>query len=82
MLLLAAGPVTVLPLLLFLDATRRLRLSTVGLIQYLTPTFQFLLAVLLYHEPFTPVHLGAFCFIWLALAIYSADALFNRKSQH
>lgn len=80
MLLLAAGPVTVLPLLLFLDATRRLRLSTVGLIQYLTPTFQFLLAVFLYEEPFSLVHLGAFCLIWMALAIYSADALSSYRS--
>jgi chloramphenicol-sensitive protein RarD len=74
LLLLAAGPVTVGPLLLFLQATRLLRLSTVGLIQYLTPTVQFLLAVALYHEPFTTIHLAAFGCIWLALALYSADA--------
>ena len=74
LLLLAAGPVTVAPLLMFLEATRRLRLSTVGLIQYLTPTLQFLLAVALYREPFTAIHLAAFGGIWLALALYSADA--------
>ena len=76
LLLLAAGPVTVVPLLLFLQATRLLRLSTVGLVQYLTPTLQFLLAVALYREPFTRIHLAAFGCIWLALALYSADAWF------
>ena len=78
-LLLAAGPVTVAPLLLFLQATRLLRLSTVGLIQYLTPTLQFLLAVALYREPFTLIHLAAFGCIWLALALYSTDAWFTYR---
>ncbi len=79
LLLLIAGPVTVAPLLLFLQATRLLRLSTVGLIQYLTPTLQFLLAVALYREPFTSIHLVAFGCIWLALALYSADAWFGHR---
>lgn len=74
LLLLAAGLITVAPLLMFLEATRLLRLSTVGLIQYLTPTLQFLLAVAVYREPFTAIHLTAFGCIWLALALYSADA--------
>ena len=79
LLLLAAGPITVAPLLLFLQATQRLRLSTVGLIQYLTPTLQFLLAVALYREPFTRIHLMAFGCIWLALAIYSIDAYSSHR---
>ncbi len=79
LLLLAAGPITVVPLLLFLQATQRLRLSTVGLIQYLTPTLQFLLAVAVYHEPFTRVHLMAFGCIWLALALYSIDAYSSHR---
>lgn len=79
LLLLAAGPITVAPLLLFLQATQRLRLSTVGLIQYLTPTLQFLLAVAVYHEPFTHIHLIAFGCIWLALAIYSIDAYSSHR---
>ncbi len=73
-LLPAAGPITVAPLLMFLEATRLLRLSTVGLIQYMTPTLQFLLAVAVYREPFTAIHLAAFGCIWSALALYSADA--------
>lgn len=78
-LLLAAGPMTVIPLLMFLQATQRLRLSTVGLIQYLTPTLQFLLAIAVYQETFTAVHLAAFGCIWLALALYSLDAWFGHR---
>jgi chloramphenicol-sensitive protein RarD len=74
-LLAFAGVATVAPLLLFLEATQRLRLSTVGLMQYLAPTLHFLLAVAIYHEPFTRVHLITFACIWIALAIYSLDAL-------
>ncbi|MFO1371197.1 MAG: EamA family transporter RarD [Candidatus Competibacteraceae bacterium] len=80
LLLLSAGLVTVVPLLMFLEAGRRLRLSTVGLIQYLTPTLQFLLAVVVYHEPFTSSHLLTFGCIWLALALYSAD-VYSRHRQ-
>lgn len=72
-LLAAAGLVTVIPLVMFLEAGRRLHLSVVGLIQYLTPTLQFLLAVLVYREPFTALHFAAFSCIWLALSVYSAD---------
>jgi chloramphenicol-sensitive protein RarD len=74
-LLIAAGPVTVIPLLLYLEATRRLRLATLGLLQYLTPTLQFLLAVVAYGEPFGQAHALTFACIWLALALYSADTL-------
>ncbi|MCP5419739.1 MAG: EamA family transporter RarD [Gammaproteobacteria bacterium] len=74
LLLLSAGVITVVPLMLFLESMRHLRLATVGLLQYLTPTLQFLLAVALYHEPFSATHLVTFSFIWIALGIYSADA--------
>jgi chloramphenicol-sensitive protein RarD len=73
-LLAAAGPITALPLVFFGLAVHRLRLSTMGLVQYLTPTGQFLLAVLLYREPFGPAHAVAFALIWTSLAIYSWDA--------
>jgi chloramphenicol-sensitive protein RarD len=72
-LLLAAGPVTALPLVWFGLALKRLRLSTMGLVQYLTPTSQFLLGVLLYREPFGPAHAAAFACIWSSLALYSWD---------
>lgn len=77
-LLLLAGPITALPLLLFVAGAQRIRLTTVGLLQYIAPTGHFLLAVFVYHEPFTPVHLATFAFIWLALAIYSLSILRRR----
>jgi chloramphenicol-sensitive protein RarD len=66
--------VTALPLIWFARAARRLRLATVGFLQYLAPTLQFLLAVAVFGEPFTRVHLVSFACIWSALAIYSLDA--------
>lgn len=79
LLLSLSGPVTALPLLCFLEGARRLRLSTVGLLQYLAPTLQLLLAVLLYHEPFHRSQLITFACIWLALGLYSFDAFFARR---
>ena len=73
LLLVLAGVVTALPLLWFTNAARRLRLVTLGFLQYLAPTGHFLLAVCLYREPFTAAHGVAFACIWAALAIYSID---------
>jgi len=75
LLLAAAGVVTALPLVWFTLAVHRLRLSTVGLVQYLAPTCQFLLAVLLYREPFGGAQAAAFALIWTSLAIYSWEAV-------
>jgi chloramphenicol-sensitive protein RarD len=72
LLLLLAGPVTAIPLLCFAGAARRLPLSTLGFLQYLSPTLQFLLAVLVYGEPFDGSRLVAFGFIWTALAVFAA----------
>lgn len=74
LLLALAGVVTALPLLWFANAVRRLPLATVGILQYIAPTLQFLLAVVAFGEPFTRDHLIAFLAIWSALALYSADA--------
>lgn len=71
-LLIFGGPVTAIPLVLFGIAVRRVRLSTIGLMQYIAPSGQFLLATQLYDEPFTATHAWAFSCIWLGLAIYSA----------
>ena len=71
----ASGVVTAVPLLLFAAAARRLRFSTLGFLQYLAPTVQFLLAVLLFHEPLTTTKLAALGCIWTAVAIYSYDTL-------
>jgi chloramphenicol-sensitive protein RarD len=70
-LLLLAGPVTAAPLVLFAAGWRRLRMATMSLLQYLSPSLQFLLAVMLWNEPFTGVHGVAFACIWGALAVYS-----------
>ncbi len=74
-LLVAAGPVTAVPLVWFAMGVRRLPLSMVGILQYVTPTLQFLLAVALYREPFGRAHALAFGFIWTALALYTWDSL-------
>ena len=78
-LLIMTGAVTALPLLLFARATRILRLSSIGLLMYIVPTCQFLLAVLAFDEPFTTMHLGAFVLIWLGLAVYSASSIRRRS---
>lgn len=71
LLLLVSGPATAVPLLCFSAAARRLPLSTLGFLQYLSPTIQFLLAVLVYREPFDTARLGAFVLIWLAVAVFA-----------
>jgi chloramphenicol-sensitive protein RarD len=75
LLLAGTGIVTALPLLLFAFAARQVTLATVGILQYIAPTFQFFLGVLVYGEPFTPARLLGFIPIWLALVIYSVDGL-------
>lgn len=81
LLLLAAGPVTAVPLLWFASAVRRLRLATVGLLQYIAPTLQFVLAVAVYHEPFGGSRMVAFVLIWIAVAIYSFDNVRRIRAQ-
>jgi chloramphenicol-sensitive protein RarD len=74
-LLAAAGVVTAVPLVLFGVAVRHLRLSSMGVLQYVAPTCQFLLAVLVFDEPFGAAQASAFALIWIALALYTADAI-------
>ena len=74
-LLVMAGAVTALPLLLFVGAARRIRLSTLGVLQYIVPTGHFLIAVYVYSEPITDGRLATFVCIWIALLIYSLQAL-------
>ena len=69
-LLALAGIVSTTPLLLFTAAARRLRYSTLGMLQFIAPTLQFLIAVLVYGEPFTTAHAIAFGAIWTALGLY------------
>ena len=69
-LLVLSGIVSTTPLLLFTAAARKLAYSTLGMLQFLAPTLQFLIAVLIYGEPFTLAHAIAFAAIWTALALY------------
>jgi chloramphenicol-sensitive protein RarD len=80
LLLAAAGVVTAVPLIWFAVGVHALRLSTVGLIQYITPTSQFLLAVALYREHFTSAHAVAFACIWASLGLYTYDTLRGMRS--
>jgi chloramphenicol-sensitive protein RarD len=80
LLLVSTGVVTGLPLVWFGHAARHLRLTTIGFLQYLSPTGSFFLGVFLYHEPFTRAHLITFTFIWAALAIFTIEAVLRWHS--
>lgn len=78
-----AGPITAIPLLLFAGATRRLPLATVGLLQYLTPSLQLLVGVVVLDELFDVGRLAGFAIIWAALALFAMDgARHARRSRH
>lgn len=74
-ILMAGGAVTAIPLLLFATAARRMPLSILGFIQYVGPSIQFLLGVLVYHEELSAVRLACFILIWGALALFSWDVI-------
>ncbi len=77
-LFIGAGVITSLPLLWFNNAAQRLRLSTLGFFQYIAPSLQLGLGILIYHEPFTQAHLVTFGLIWAALALYSVTSALQR----
>jgi chloramphenicol-sensitive protein RarD len=80
-LLIGTGLVTAIPLLLFGFASRNIRLSTLGMLQFIGPTLQFFIGWKMYGEPMTSVRLMSFGLIWLAIALYAADAIRRRRSQ-
>jgi chloramphenicol-sensitive protein RarD len=73
--LLACGVVTALPLMIYANGAKLLRLSTIGIMQYIAPTMIFIIAIFVFNEPFDTTKLIAFALIWLALLIYSASML-------
>jgi chloramphenicol-sensitive protein RarD len=77
-LLICTGAITLTPLIFFNAAAKKLPLSTIGFFQYLSPSIQLVVAVLLFHEPFTRTHAAAFGLIWAALGLYTWDALRKR----
>ena len=79
-MMVAAGPVTTLPLLLFAAGVQRIPLSLVGMLQYINPTMQFLIAVFVYDEPFTRELLVGFALVWTALAVFAGDGSIRSTS--
>lgn len=80
-LMIIAGPMTACPLILFALGAKRLRLSTLGLMQFLVPTMLFLLSIFVFDEPLRQVQLYAFIMIWIALAIYAWSIIMREHKQ-
>lgn len=78
---LSVGVVTAIPLLLFAYGAKRIRMTTLGLLQYISPTVQFLIGLFVYHEPFDAARLQAFVLIWCGLAVYSADSFWSQRKR-
>jgi chloramphenicol-sensitive protein RarD len=78
-LIISSGVVTAIPLLLFAYGARRIRLSTLGLLQYLAPSVQLILGVWVFHESFSRTRALSFSFIWAALVVYTADNLLAQR---
>ena len=81
LMLLGAGVMTAIPLALFAYGARRVTMTTLGILQYISPTCQFVIGVFLFGEAFTPARLVGFSFIWVALAIYTAESVLARRRQ-
>jgi chloramphenicol-sensitive protein RarD len=80
-LLVGAGVVTTVPLFMFAMAVPRMPLSLVGILQYIAPTIQFLIGVLMYKEPFTSAQFIGFGIVWTALIIFGVESLFSHRLQ-
>ena len=80
-LLASTGLVTAVPLICFGAAAIRVSMTTIGLLQYLAPTFQFVLGLTVFHEDMTPVKWVGFGLVWVALAIFTSEALRHRRRQ-
>jgi chloramphenicol-sensitive protein RarD len=76
-----SGIITAVPMLMFGAALRRLKLSTMGFLQYISPTLNLLVAVALFHEPLDRVKLASFALCWLGIAVYTADSILTRHPQ-
>ncbi|WP_426305077.1 EamA family transporter RarD [Acidovorax facilis] len=77
--LLLAGPMTAVPLLLFAAGARLIPMSTLGILQYISPSLQFAMGVWLFHEPFEAARLVGFVLIWAALLVYSLEGWWTRR---
>jgi chloramphenicol-sensitive protein RarD len=79
-LMLAAGTVTAVPLLLFAGAANRIPLSALGILQYTAPVIQLAVGLFVFHEPMPPARLAGFALVWLALIVFTADALRHTRA--
>jgi chloramphenicol-sensitive protein RarD len=77
--ILSVGVITAIPLLLFARGAKRIRLTTLGLLQYIAPTVQFLIGLLVYHEAFDAARLRCYALIWAGLVVYSADSFWTQR---
>jgi chloramphenicol-sensitive protein RarD len=82
LLMIGAGLATTVPLLLFSAAAQRIPLSMVGILQYIAPTIQLLLGVLVYGEPFDQTQWVGFGLVWTALAVYSFEGFYHRRKEN
>jgi len=80
-LMIGAGAVTTIPLLMFASAAKRIPLTMVGIMQYIAPTIQFLLGVLIYKEPFTTTRLIGFSLVWIALIVFWVEGVMARRAR-
>ncbi|SDL32385.1 chloramphenicol-sensitive protein RarD [Maridesulfovibrio ferrireducens] len=80
-LLIGTGVVTSIPLLCFANGARRLKLMTLGMLQYIAPTLMLLLGIFIYNEPFDNARLVTFCFIWTGIAIYLFDSIHRQMKR-
>jgi chloramphenicol-sensitive protein RarD len=80
-LMLLAGPATAIPLLLFAGAANRIPLTAIGILQYVTPVMQLCMGLVIFHEPMPPARLAGFALVWLALVIFTADAVRHTRQQ-
>jgi chloramphenicol-sensitive protein RarD len=79
LLIIGTGIVTVVPLLMFASAVRRIPLSLVGILQYIAPTLQFLIGVAIFQEPFAPNQLIGFGLVWLAVIVFTTESMWTRR---
>ncbi len=77
--LIGSGVATTIPLLMFASAAKQIPLSIVGMLQYIAPTLQFLIGILVYKEPFDQAHFIGFGIVWLALIIFAVESYFSNR---
>jgi chloramphenicol-sensitive protein RarD len=79
LLIVASGPITAIPLIMFAAGARRIKLATLGFLQYIAPSLQFAVGTLVYGESMSAGRLAGFAIIWIALAVYTAESLIAHR---